>query len=279
MIQEARNIQKIVRNLYPLYLNHNDIDPSVGVVTTLLQHLILLKNSTLNDGVLCQYLDNIRNKLSDKMVDGIGLYLQHFNKNNIAVSSSNNIISGSNNSSNNSQAFVRRDQVSTTTSPTFTATITTASSTLTNNITQSSSQQQRGLIISLTDSNNSTHLVPPNTIDNRNSNNNNNNSSSNINIDITPANINRYHTTTNTSSETNSNGVTTSIVGRRAVTFDIDTNVRLSTITSTTNKPIDSTTKNTNDMNKSDGYSMNNNNNNNDKQPVESLDFNDILLL
>lgn len=81
MVAEARNIQKLVRNLYPIYIDPTDIDPSVNVVNSLLQRLTLLKYSTLtDDDVLCQYVDNLRSKVSDKVTDNIANYLTKFRR-------------------------------------------------------------------------------------------------------------------------------------------------------------------------------------------------------
>lgn len=75
MVEQARNTQKTVRNLFPLLIHVADPDPSVVAVSTLLQHLLLLKNSSLNDLSLVQYLCNLRCKLSDALVARMQRYI------------------------------------------------------------------------------------------------------------------------------------------------------------------------------------------------------------
>lgn len=58
-----------------MLVNSTQVNPSVGVVTSLLQHLMLLKNSTLNDASLRQYLSNLRGKIPENLALSILRYV------------------------------------------------------------------------------------------------------------------------------------------------------------------------------------------------------------
>jgi DNA mismatch repair protein MSH4 len=62
MIEDAKIIQTKVRNLFPILVDTNEVDGSIGLIMELLQRLLMLKNSTLSEIVLAQYLDDIRLK-------------------------------------------------------------------------------------------------------------------------------------------------------------------------------------------------------------------------
>ena len=101
MIEQARVYQKIVRHLYPIYINHNDIDPSVGLVSNLLQHLLLLNNTSLDDDSLCQYLNTLRIKVSEKATNNILHYLNNFTTPTSTNNSTMSNMNTNNNMSNN----------------------------------------------------------------------------------------------------------------------------------------------------------------------------------
>jgi hypothetical protein len=86
VIQDARQLRKVVRDNFPLLLPYKnpEIDTSVNAVTNLLQHLLLLKNSTLDDSGLKQYLNNLRKKISKEATANI---LQFINLNSDDTSS------------------------------------------------------------------------------------------------------------------------------------------------------------------------------------------------
>jgi hypothetical protein len=78
MITEARELQKIIKNLFPVLLpslNDSEIDSSAILFVKLLQQLLLLRDSSLDDNGLFSYLHRLRTKISDKEIEYLKLYL------------------------------------------------------------------------------------------------------------------------------------------------------------------------------------------------------------
>jgi hypothetical protein len=76
MIEDAKIIQTKVRNLFPILVDTNEVDGSIGLIMELLQRLLMLKNSTLSEIVLAQYLDDIRSKISDNTLSEIMSFIE-----------------------------------------------------------------------------------------------------------------------------------------------------------------------------------------------------------
>ena len=60
MVDEARAIQRTVRNLFPLLIQSQPPDESLRGISATLQALLLLQNSTLDDVSFCRYLAILR---------------------------------------------------------------------------------------------------------------------------------------------------------------------------------------------------------------------------
>lgn len=79
MIEDAKSIQATVKEVHPTLSNQGSStdgeDQCAVALYTLLQHLQLLKDSTLDDMDLRVYLSNLRSKVSDEAVEQMLLYL------------------------------------------------------------------------------------------------------------------------------------------------------------------------------------------------------------
>lgn len=67
VLDDARHFRGVVRDKFPVLLQqqHDSVDRSVGALNSLLQQLLLLKNSTLDTRAQVQYLNNLRDRIPD----------------------------------------------------------------------------------------------------------------------------------------------------------------------------------------------------------------------
>lgn len=69
VIRDAQQMRRKVRENCPVLLPQNKlVDNSLNELTRLLQHLLLLKNSTLDDEGLLNYLNNLRSQYSTETI-------------------------------------------------------------------------------------------------------------------------------------------------------------------------------------------------------------------
>lgn len=67
VIDDARQLRSVVRDQFPVLVQeHHATDRSVSAVTSLLQHLLMLKNSTMSDAAMRQHLQSIRDRIPDR---------------------------------------------------------------------------------------------------------------------------------------------------------------------------------------------------------------------
>lgn len=75
MVAESRAIQRVVRNLFPLLFQIEGVDLSIGAISSTLQNLLLLQNSSLDDQSLRNYLRSLRKRIDGESMQNMLRYV------------------------------------------------------------------------------------------------------------------------------------------------------------------------------------------------------------
>jgi hypothetical protein len=78
-LEDAKALRSVVREKFPVLAQQQNIteavDCNVNAINNLLQHLLLLKNSTLDTRAMQSYIQNLRNKISQETADELLMWL------------------------------------------------------------------------------------------------------------------------------------------------------------------------------------------------------------
>lgn len=104
LLAEARKFQRTARNLFPVLLDSSSMNSQSSRITELLQKLLVLRNSSLDEQNLLDYLSRLRSKVTAEMeqeICNIEIDYNNMSNNNNSNSNSNSNNNCSSSSNNN----------------------------------------------------------------------------------------------------------------------------------------------------------------------------------